>query len=991
MRWVTILFFLLLHLPTWAQVANFQEPDFNQRLTQPFIYSSLTDHNGYLWFGTSEGLFRYNGKQFSKVNFGDQGDQFVSKLEEQENELIVGTNSGNLFLVHLENFSVSKSQFSGKQKITGIVPHKTDLYFSDQRSVYLNNTELHAFTRDTIVTGLFGIQDSELLVCTTRGVFQISELGLTAITDKIISTISFGPNFAILFGRGEYWVKKKGDPAAEWKQMDGLWLPQRVNTSYIDGNTLWVGANNGLFEYTISAGSIISANVYSKVNGLGDFPITNISSAGELIWLGTYGGGMKFFNPKNLFVEYKIPELGTVTTLEVLKSGDVLVGGKKGLALFPEFSTQFQNKPKSSRFIPTESAVTGVQLVGENEVLVATEFSGLYYLDIRFPKGLTKINYSNIESNVEETGIVGIHLSPQNELWISTRVYGIFIYNSSRSFIKQLNVANGLLHNQNPLVFGKEGTWFYPKSAGLTYLPYLSDSSIHYSFNEGIKNLEFSAAFPGEKNEIWLGTDGAGICIGENGVFRHITTKDGLSSNYIIGLNGNDQLRVAISPKSLTIFSPAFIQSITPKQIGFDFFFVPNTIRMLDSINWLYGTENGILLHRYIPSDQPKTGSVLLQHVILNGTDTLADFATENTFPKGNHEMVLELDRISPNPYDEIPLRYRIVGFNKKWEILPTSNTVRIPSIRDGNYVLEIEDQFGQVLLSYDFSIPPPIWKTLWFWLLLFVVLGIVTYYGIQWRIKALTEKNQKLEEMVAERTFLLKLRNRDLEQFSYTLSHDLKNPAGNMIQLVDIIKETFNTSSEEDKEIIELLESSANGMHNKLLSFLEVIKNSQNAPAIISKFPIWDEVEKIRKEFIPSLNAAKAEFICSIPKDVQVEFNREKLISVFHNLISNSIKYRKKDDALVVQVRYNAAGDFHIFEVEDNGLGIDLQSQKEKLFGMFQRIHEHVEGTGVGLNLVKSILENNGGWIDVQSAKGMGSTFFIGIPVVAKVLSPIE
>ncbi|MFT6718763.1 MAG: light-regulated signal transduction histidine kinase (bacteriophytochrome) [Sphingobacteriales bacterium] len=265
------------------------------------------------------------------------------------------------------------------------------------------------------------------------------------------------------------------------------------------------------------------------------------------------------------------------------------------------------------------------------------------------------------------------------------------------------------------------------------------------------------------------------------------------------------------------------------------------------------------------------------------------------------------------------------------------------------------------------------------------------TYYGIQWRIKALTEKNQKLEEMVAERTFLLKLRNRDLEQFSYTLSHDLKNPAGNMIQLVDIIKETFDTTNEEDKEIIELLESSANGMHNKLLSFLEVIKNSQNAPAKISKFPIWDEVEKIREEFIPSLNTAKAKFTCTIPKDVQVEFNREKLISIFHNLISNSIKYRKKDEALVVQIRYNEAGDFHVFEVEDNGLGIDLQSQKEKLFGMFQRIHEHVEGTGVGLNLVKSILENNGGWIDVQSAKGMGSTFFIGIPVVAKVLSPIE
>ncbi|MFT6718342.1 MAG: hypothetical protein ACJAY8_000737, partial [Sphingobacteriales bacterium] len=771
MRWVPVFIFLLLQLPSWAQVANFQEPDFNQRLTQPFIYSSLTDYNGYLWFGTSEGLFRYNGKQFSKVNFGDQGDQFVSKLEIQNKRLLVGTNSGNIFLVHLENFSVTKGPFQGQQKITGLIPYQEGLFFSDQRTVYFNNQALRTFSRDTIVTGLFGSPNSEILVCTTRGVFHVSENGLSLISSKAVSSISFGSDFAILMGQNEYWIKKKGRDTEDWIKMDGLWLPQRINTSYIDGNTLWIGANNGLYEYSIGEMSISSTNVYSKVNGLGDFPITNISSTGELIWLGTYGGGMRFFNPKNLFVEYKIPELGTVTTLEVLKSGDVLVGGKKGLALFSNFSSQLQNKPKSNRFIPTKSAVTGVQLVGENEVLVATEFSGLYYLDIRYPRGLTKINYSHIESNVEETGIVGIHLSPQNELWISTRVYGIFIYDASRSFVQQLNVSNGLLHNQNPLVFGEEGTWFYPKSAGLTYLPYNSDSTFHYSFNEGIKNLEFSAAFPAGKNEIWLGTDGAGICIGEKGIFRHITTKDGLSSNYIIGLNGNDQLRIAISPKSLTIFSPAFIQSITPKQIGFDFFFVPNGIRMLDSNNWLYGTENGILLHRYIPSSKPKTGSVLLQHVILNGSDTLTDFATESTFPKGNHELFLELDRISPNPYDEIPLRYRIVGFNKQWEILPNNNSIRIPSIRDGKYALEIEDQFGQVLLRYDFSIPPPIWKTVWFWFLLIVVLGIGTYYGIQWRIKALTEKNQKLEEMVAERTFLLKLRNRDLEQFSYTLS----------------------------------------------------------------------------------------------------------------------------------------------------------------------------------------------------------------------------
>ena len=988
------LLFLLAFLTLWAkgQQVNFQIPEFNNQLTQPFIYASTTDQNGYLWFGTSEGLFRFNGKQFVEIKLPGEEDRssFISHLNIKDNILFIGTNRGEIFNLDLKTQSITKSPNSARQKITGVYSGSYFL-FSDQRSVYSGLNPIHSFTGDTIVKGIIKLDDtSPTLVHTTKGLHHIKGKKVSMRLAGSYDVILLSHDKIFAFGEGKYIISSTGEtPISSSHAYDGVWHPTDIRCAYSDGGSIWIGAENGLFEYQLEQGELKSKNVYTQRNGLGESAISTISSTGDLIWLGTYGEGMKFFNPKNLFAHFQIPELGGVQCLKVYNNKDVILGGKKGLSLIRNFKNQLNNRGRSSVFIPTTSAITGLEIVASNQLIIATESSGLYLLNLAEPKELTRLYYDQLSPEMESTGIIDIQQNSLGELWVSTRVYGVLVYSPSRAFKKRYSVINGLLHNQNPMCFSEEGTWFYPKSAGLTFLKNGTDSIEYFSFQEGIKNLEFTSAFASGKEEIWLGTDGAGICIGENGKFRHITTEDGLSSNYINGIAGDNEIRVASSPKSLTLFSPAYIQSVTPKQIGFDLFFIPNAIVKLSGNNWIYGTEKGVLLHQYTPTKKPKTGKVVLQHIILNGIDTIAKSST--SLPEGNHELVFELDRISPNPYDEIPVRYRIIGFHKTWQILDKNNTISIPSIRDGNYELIISDQFGSNLLTHTFSIPPPFWKTIWFWVLVIVVLAGFTYFGIQWRLKNLKEQNQKLEEMVAERTFLLKLRNRDLEQFSYTLSHDLKNPTGNMMQLVEVLKEFASPENAEEKEIIELLETSAVGMHQKLLGFLELIKNSRNSHAVVNTFNIFTEIEKIKKEFTPSLKTANAKFTNKVPEKLEVNFNREKLISVFHNLISNAIKYRKKEEDLLLTINYRQDEEFHIFEIGDNGLGIDLKKQKDKLFGIFQRIHEHIEGTGVGLNLVKSILENNGGWIDVESEKGRGSTFFIGVPIEAKIIAPLD
>ena len=111
-----------------------------------------------------------------------------------------------------------------------------------------------------------------------------------------------------------------------------------------------------------------------------------------------------------------------------------------------------------------------------------------------------------------------------------------------------------------------------------------------------------------------------------------------------------------------------------------------------------------------------------------------------------------------------------------------------------------------------------------------------------------------------------------------------------------------------------------------------------------------------------------------------QLFFPPQHLRSIVYNLLSNALKYRQPDRPVVVQVRCQGTLDATRLQVQDNGLGLTA-AQQEMLFGMFQRLHTHVEGSGIGLYMVKKILDNSGGHIRVESQPGVGTTFTVTFP----------
>ena len=141
--------------------------------------------------------------------------------------------------------------------------------------------------------------------------------------------------------------------------------------------------------------------------------------------------------------------------------------------------------------------------------------------------------------------------------------------------------------------------------------------------------------------------------------------------------------------------------------------------------------------------------------------------------------------------------------------------------------------------------------------------------------------------------------------------------------------------------------------------------------------------VEAVRLDLAPLLAEAGAQPTVDVAACPTVLFAPKNLRSIVYNLLSNAVKYRDSSRAPVVQLRAHREAGAEatvVLEVQDNGLGLDT-AQQAKLFGMFQRLHAHVEGSGVGLYMVKKIVENAGGTVSVRSEPGVGSTFIVRLP----------
>lgn len=261
----------------------------------------------------------------------------------------------------------------------------------------------------------------------------------------------------------------------------------------------------------------------------------------------------------------------------------------------------------------------------------------------------------------------------------------------------------------------------------------------------------------------------------------------------------------------------------------------------------------------------------------------------------------------------------------------------------------------------------------------------------IQNQRNELTEHNRQLEQIVQEKgkklidanEELIK-HNHELQQFSYTISHNLRAPVARLLGLTNLLSMKHYEASDEMLELVRLINDSS-------LEFDGVIRDLNKIIDVRNEF--YRVKEKLH--FIHELEQAKKNVGENLFADVRLflDFNepviytvRPVLNSILYNLLSNAIKYRSAQRKLDISIKTYKHQEYVVLEISDNGMGMNLDSYGKDLFGLYKRFHSHIEGRGLGLYLVKSQVESLGGRIEIKSQLNVGTTFSIFFKILTDI-----
>lgn len=1019
MRRITAL--LTAILLTWLPAIADNSVDYGLRmitmddgLMSNAVRNIVQDRYGFIWFGTDNGLCRYDGTRIHSYRIAENGiDQYVSALCNVDEGQIVGTGRG-VFSYSFRTELFSRILPGIKTVVTHITPDKdgnvwiatrdSGLWCYIPRDGKSKHYPMKAFNGN--VARILVSNDNQIWAVTHMTVPSL--MRLNKVRDRFETVQVKGSNYgslAIMQTReGAIWLgtwenglmrlhddgtlQQVGGPesVARFRHIHTLFdyspdriligcdgglmsynprtgevnafhsqLPERQDMRFVysihrdSEGGLWIGTFYGGVGYISSMASrfeSISGNVISRF----------CEGADGRVWIASDDGGLRCYLPReHRYIDYPGRErLSHLNVHALCFDGDDLWLGTYTAGVFV-----LNTKTGAIRnYLPGDSKRTlddyssySIYRDRHNRMWVAT-MRGLCLYD-REHDDFTRVKKFPVM-------IIDIDEDSGGNLWLSTQGDGLWRLDPKKRWKRYANSegSTSLSDNQVNCTYIDSGgqMWVATQSGLCRY------DSRHDSFERIRLDVPCQAVcgIIEDQGVLWLSGE-CGIVKYEpgNGVCR-FTRQDGLVSEQFqpnSAMKGSDGRIYFGTIRGFNVFSPYLIKinSVAP----------PVFITSLDLFN--RPVEVGSKCLPAAPAFVPE--------IDLSWRDEMFSVSFAS------------LSYCSP---EKNQYAYMLEGFDKQWNYVGTQHKATYTNIPAGTYVFRVKATNNDGVWSTTEArmrivVHPPFWWSLPAKIFYFLLACALIYYYVHYRLRNAERRHRReLQQLNDDKE--KEIRDARLGFFTM-VAHEIRTPVSLIIGPMENIRKKQHPAIEADLNVIDRNARRLLELVNQLLDFRKVEQKS-----LVMRFAPQNICELLRsvcERFEPTFAQGGKRFSVEYPDShFTAIIDREAIVKVVSNLLTNANKYTK-DDVRLVCIEEPDGEHFRI-EVTDNGVGI-RPDDRERIFMPFYQAQGNKPGTGIGLSIVKDIVDHHGGTITVDSVVGHGSTFTVVLPVSQKMTADVE
>ncbi len=812
----------------------------------------------YLWMTTFSGICKFDGRTFTHYHTGNtpeiQNNTFGSLYQEENGTIWFSSRGGGVLRLQngtFQNYD-TKNGLAGNTVYWINKDNQGGLWFACAEG--LSKWENGSFKTYRVSDGLPNNDITRVIEHPERGLWVGTRKGIYWFDGNNFTMAAFNSQLpaqditALAYDtQGDLWIgttgglcRRKNKQLTVWTTAQGL-PDNRISVIYQDHNQrLWIGTlgkglalfkKEGVFE------------TLSDAQGLSDNQIQTIHQDHEgNIWIGTYRGGLnRLRNDK--FQIYGMPEGLTsdqVYAVAAGKNNDLWIGTVNGIA-------QYQNG---------------------------------------------KIRNWTKKDGLVDNYVRGLHVSDDGTVWIATYGGGISAYKDGK--FKNYTTENGLSDNTARCIIAADsGALWIGTRNGLNY--FKDGKFKVFNTGNGLSNNSIIPLAKDEKNRLWIGTDGGGLCCYENNQFKcYAPQKGGLASGVILGLYpepGSDRIWIGTNA-GLCLYENGTIHSFGSQDglpdIGiFQIIESPKNTLWLTGSNGIFSIPKNELLARLRPNTplvEPrnfdtrdgmrttecspggfpgvitdKAGTLwfatlkgvaalqpdnlkinLLQppvYITSFITDSIKqDLNTALSLSPGFSSYEFHFTALTFTESSRVKFRYKLEGFDKDWHQTSNETAVRYTNLPPGNYTFKVsacnsDGVWNEKGVSLQFNLQPWFYQTIWFYVLVCLIIGFSIYLWYQWRIAVYKTRQRQLEQLIQQRTADLQIVNTELNNKNDELYTTLENLKQTQTQLIQ---------SEKMAALGQLIAGVAHEINTPIAAIQAAVGNLQkNLPNVLEKQPL--------------------------------------------------------------------------------------------------------------------------------------------------------